>query len=150
MIPDELAAIRALRDAHVRFPTVNRCQSCEAPWPCEDGKALDDLLAEVDRLRAALDDLRMLHARRIADLDRALPVIEAARALLAEHTETVSQGYHSWDDPVCRDSESERRPGHHYGWMSACSSCGTPDEYAEPWPCTAHPALRAALAEYDR
>ena len=50
MSDDDLAAIRALRDAHVRFPTVNRCQSCEAPWPCEDGKAMDALLAEVDRL----------------------------------------------------------------------------------------------------
>lgn len=73
-------------------------------------------------------------ARHVALHDPAATLrrIAAERRLLEAHQQVEGNGYEPDD------------PGERYGPIaSACSSCGTSDEYAVPWPC---PTVRA-LAE---
>lgn len=69
----------------------------------------------------------------LAALDR---LVAFAQSVSDAHSPTSGMGFHE------RDEDGSR-----YGTINpCCSSCGTPDEYAEPWPCSVRQEADAALA----
>jgi hypothetical protein len=119
-----------------RYPTslwtvmTNRMAFREAADPT----AVKSLIAEVLVLREDCD-------RIIARLRAAEAVCEAAQTYRDQHIPDP-------DDP-CGMGYDANIPGGYGTIDPACRICGTPDEYAVPWPCPTHSYWSDALDAWE-